>query len=463
MKGDFTRDTFDPARHFSRVLMQQGRVQLDADWNEQSSILLHYLQTLAADLIGPSAGPAAALGFEIKPDGKVFSIGAGRYYVDGILCENESTCDFTAQPDYPYKDKAIDYKNYSTQSGNFAVVLDVWERHLTFLDDNLIREVALGGPDTATRAKLVWQVRLLPADSCDEITKRLLEISSKLGKELMQARLKPEAIDPDPCITSPDSLYRGAENQLYRVEIHKSSIDLNGNSQPWSFKWSRENGSIVASWLDTNEDGGLVVSSARGFEAGKWVELTSSSDELTNQPGTFSRVSKVEGGALFLDPAPTWDKNTLQKIRQWDQSAVGDTVLKDGAVVGVEDQWFDLEDGIQVRFEPKHDYFSGDYWLIPARVATGQIEWPQDASGDPALLGPRGIRHHFAPLAMLAWDGRSLRELDNGDCRCIIPELRDCQRIGRADGGPKPSPAPAPAPKPVVKSASTSTRKKPSG
>ena len=37
--------------------MQQGRVQLDADWNEQADILLHYLRTLAADLIGPFGGP----------------------------------------------------------------------------------------------------------------------------------------------------------------------------------------------------------------------------------------------------------------------------------------------------------------------------------------------------------------------------------------------------------------------
>ena len=47
MKGDFTRDTFDASNHFTRVLMQQGRVQLDADWNEQTAILLHYLQSLA--------------------------------------------------------------------------------------------------------------------------------------------------------------------------------------------------------------------------------------------------------------------------------------------------------------------------------------------------------------------------------------------------------------------------------
>ena len=57
MKGDFTRDTFDRRHQFSRVLLQQGRVLLDADWNEQTSILLHYIRTLATDLIGPHGGP----------------------------------------------------------------------------------------------------------------------------------------------------------------------------------------------------------------------------------------------------------------------------------------------------------------------------------------------------------------------------------------------------------------------
>ena len=42
-ENDITRATFHRVKHFSRVLMQQGRVQLDADWNEQVSILLHYL------------------------------------------------------------------------------------------------------------------------------------------------------------------------------------------------------------------------------------------------------------------------------------------------------------------------------------------------------------------------------------------------------------------------------------
>src|SRR5258708_34003638 len=90
-RGDFTRDTFDSLKHFSRVLMQQGRVQLDADWNEQTSILLHYLQTLAADLIGPHGGPGD--GFRIVQmtdanDNLVpfeFKISSGSSYVAGTL------------------------------------------------------------------------------------------------------------------------------------------------------------------------------------------------------------------------------------------------------------------------------------------------------------------------------------------------------------------------------------------
>src|SRR5215211_207030 len=136
MKGDFSRDTFDATRHFSRVLMQQGRVQLDADANEQTAILLHYLQTLAKDLIGEHGGPGKVDGtpgdgFKItplldannRPVTNDFAIVKGHYYVDGILCENDSdTARYTKQADYVLK------------SGTSLVYLDVWERHLTYLE-----------------------------------------------------------------------------------------------------------------------------------------------------------------------------------------------------------------------------------------------------------------------------------------------------------------------------------------
>jgi len=158
MQADITRDTFDASNHYTRVLRQQGRVQLDADSNEQTAILLHYLQSLTADLIGPHGGPEYNLGFEVgsvEGDDKDFTIGAGRYYIHGILCENESQeATYKNQPDFhPHND---------LPDPPFLIYLDVWERHLTYLEMEdmdgsvvSIRESALNGPDTATRAQVV--------------------------------------------------------------------------------------------------------------------------------------------------------------------------------------------------------------------------------------------------------------------------------------------------------------------
>src|SRR5262245_8849851 len=108
-RHDGTRDTFDPLKHYSRVLMQQGRVQLDADWNEQVDISLHHLRRLAADLIGPSGGPGDDFQIMDKdasnnPLGFDFLLRDGHYYVDGILCENDALLRYTGQDDYPLTD-----------------------------------------------------------------------------------------------------------------------------------------------------------------------------------------------------------------------------------------------------------------------------------------------------------------------------------------------------------------------
>ena len=89
MKGDFSRYSFIKNRHYSNVLMQQGRVQLDADWNEFQAINDHHEQTACKDIIGRCGVPADGGGFGIgfAPDGKDLTISSGRIYVDGILCE----------------------------------------------------------------------------------------------------------------------------------------------------------------------------------------------------------------------------------------------------------------------------------------------------------------------------------------------------------------------------------------
>jgi len=517
MKGDFTRDTFDATRHFTRVLMQQGRVQLDADWNEQAAILLHYLQTLAADLIGPTGGPKENLGFGIVDPSTLptdeqtrlkrlgilplaagdFLIGDGRYYVDGILCENEDNVSYLYQPDAPGW-SALDNGN------SYLVYLDVWERYISSSEDDGIREVALGGPDTAGRARVVWQVRtLLPSvetarlhaelavlqrkleeakaakanDQIEIMTRRietlqkridssppafdcnsasnLLGSQAALSDAKLRARAKQDQPPTDPCVILPEARYRGPENQLYRVEIHTGSLDGNGNLAQPTFKWSRENGSVVFPILDLASD--TASNSTRvtlahlgrdlklSVAIGDWVELVNDDYALENRADRLLRVKDVDrvDMAVTLDGMPTatisTDPAKHPLLRRWDQKQ-GDPkqggleLGPDNAALIVEgageddSDWLALEDGVRIQFQPGGTYRTGDYWLIPARTATGDVEWPQtpDPSGKNlvvAALPPHGVLHHYTPLAVISVDGGNVKL--QGNCRCTInPPVR---------------------------------------
>src|SRR6185503_10816224 len=345
MKSDITRDTFHPSKHYSRVISQQGRVTLDADTNEQTSILLHYLRTLATDLIGPYAAPVMAAGFRLNKDSnESLEISAGRYYVDGILVENNSPCLYSQQPDNPLlEDDAFVKALVDKLDATYWVYLDVWERHITALEDESIREKALGGPDTCTRAKVTWQVKALDVgdnaragfkekrqkwltDKLTELESQLAATDSNLAKTkiqdridrvkaqletlekptpdsftsgcpypldfllpisdaLMGARVDPGAQIVDACVTSPDSKYLGAENQLYRVEVHRGGV-----AGEATFKWSRDNASVATAWIGSTGHE-LEVADARGFAAGNWVELSDDNAELRGLPGVLARVT----------------------------------------------------------------------------------------------------------------------------------------------------------------------------
>src|SRR5215217_8001958 len=73
--------------------MQQGRVQLDADWNEQVDIEAYRDRTTALDVIGRSGAPKGGGSFRVSttPDDKDLALAPGRFYADGILCELDTT------------------------------------------------------------------------------------------------------------------------------------------------------------------------------------------------------------------------------------------------------------------------------------------------------------------------------------------------------------------------------------
>ena len=77
LQGDFTRLRFDPAEPYSGVRMQQGRVQLDADWNELVDLVDRRIRTGTTDLVGASGAPAAAAAFAVAAGDHGVELGTG--------------------------------------------------------------------------------------------------------------------------------------------------------------------------------------------------------------------------------------------------------------------------------------------------------------------------------------------------------------------------------------------------
>jgi 1,4-dihydroxy-2-naphthoyl-CoA synthase len=76
MKADLTRSTDRPDQHYRAVRMQQGRVQLDAEWNEQQEILNRRIETETLDSLGAGAAvPIDHAGFLLTGAGKMFCAG----------------------------------------------------------------------------------------------------------------------------------------------------------------------------------------------------------------------------------------------------------------------------------------------------------------------------------------------------------------------------------------------------
>ena len=170
MSGDYSRKRFDPEKHFQGVLRQQGRVDLDADWNEYIDLQDRRWRAETIDVIGRCGVPAETPdGFKIQISGGQLAIGQGRIYVDGFLAENHGaafvfnaaleerygTAAIAAQ-DQPYSSTSI----VLTPGVRSLVYVDVWRREVTHLQEPGLIEPAVN-IDTTTRNQTAWQIRLL--------------------------------------------------------------------------------------------------------------------------------------------------------------------------------------------------------------------------------------------------------------------------------------------------------------
>lgn len=507
MTGDFTRDTFRPAKGYSSVRMQQGRLFTDADWNEEGDIHRGALRTTARSVIGASGFPEDAPGFAILAGAgaQTLLIGGGQAYVDGIglshaapvrlaLTRQSGAAAATrwrvdggarvAVGDYlvlagstlaqavrvatllddvdglqtfnaatalsAANGIAADlYRSAESQpfwpanalpqaQGDYLAYLDVWERPVTAADDPLIRESAFGGPDTAIRDQIVWQVKFASFADLIAANAATAPISctsfapgwSPFGPAAagrMAARARAAAAVADPCALPATGGYRSLENHLYRIEVH------NGGAAGGRWKWSRDNGTREARYAEI-DNGALILDSLgpdepSALKRDDWVEIVDEARLLSGQPGFFARLSDINGTRASLgeirhpdtlvaltDGSGAPDLGGLPArgiVRRWEGGLPVD-IVPGG--------WVAVEQGIEVFFAAGR-LATGDHWQIPARSLAATIEWPADeATGAEALLPPRGIVHHYAALALVNRAANGTWSVGS-DCRNIFPPL----------------------------------------
>ncbi|WP_327349100.1 DUF6519 domain-containing protein [Streptomyces europaeiscabiei] len=471
MHGDFTRWTFQPQQAYRAVLLQQGRVLLDADWNEQAAITAHHDEVRTGDVVGPDGGPTDGAGFAVvtaaaeRPAATPWSdlrITPGRYYVAGTLVEAPAPTapetvgwPFADQP-YVREVDGVPAVTEPATNGRYAVLLDVWTHHVTADERAALLEPALGGPDTTIRAQTVWRVRLMSLTAGQDMAALRAPGFFATTRGTMAALLSRPDAPVDPCrLTTSSGGYTRLENQLYRVEIRDTEA---GGTE---FVWSRENGSVVASLL-------AVTAAVDGDSAELTLDREGPDKELSIRPGDTVEVTGVDlqlrGRAGFLATV-TAQRGTRLTVH-WTGAApaslatLGRTPLVrrwEGPARPLDTGPLDLEDGIQVRFP--HDSgtrATGDHWLVPARTVrllygqtatAGSIDWPAGPNGQGEALPPSGPVRQTTALAILHRqnDGWTLE----ADCRRLFPALIHLVTLDPAGGDGQEAPPGRALPQPL--------------
>jgi hypothetical protein len=534
MHLDISRDSFDPnnpdpkIRHL-QVFHEQGRILLDAVLNQQIASMLHEVRTLATDMYGSHWGPgdfvnpadhtAGVSGaFKVQtPMNDNFEVLPGNYYVGGYRCQCPTGGSFRNQPFVPLileSDNDLPTKPY-------VVYLEVWERLLTDASAADLKDPALEQFDAPSASQVVWQIRVKnvtqapsgpPADPFvlkdpNDVTQGLKNLEVLLGdsveKSTGQLRVmpvqgvaeSPAQLHADLCESEIDERYRGLENQLYRIEIHRSGLAYGkasipdktseASSQCATFKWSRDNGSVIfpiLEWTPANDYASVRLARAGrdarfSLKAGDWVEyhdeVTILRNDLaeTSDRSIFRKLIQVQSvdaydptlitlkgtsGDFDLPQVPSDWKSFQDRrafLRRWDQQNLTTPLTNVQQILDSKDPiqspetngllvvaapddsdekalepagWLEIEHSIRIRFSAGY-YRRGDYWLIPARYASGRVLWPTklidpnnpNSGLIPMAQAPRTIEHHYAPLAVVT--STSAAPID---CRRIVTPER---------------------------------------
>jgi len=441
MTADRARVSYDPSRQYRLLVPQQGRVTLEADGNEAAMLAEEALRLETIDIVGPSGTPddgyAPTSG---KGPGDV-NIGPGTFYVGGWRLQrlaSEGKIDLAKQPDwvdFPAPALPPAQPPPPMTEGDFLVALLVNEQTVCAVEDQALREVALGGPDSAARTRLMQHFLSLPikgttcADGAKAVAQALKADGVTLDPATLQiksaAKLKvgfvPGPTSTDPCTPAAAGGYLGADNQLVRVTV----IDYDAAAKTGTLLWGWNNASIMyrASAGDPLHLTlkGTPIDGEHAPQKGQAVEILRTQSVLDSKNQNY--VASAQGFVTTVHDAYSFDTGQLSLTDQLPDAYTKDKTtlfirLWQATVPFVAGQPTKLDDisGITVTVTlpllPTAIALR-PYWRFAVRPSTPVRVYPQRYFD--AAQPPDGPRQWIADIAVMeaSREGATLVE----DCR----------------------------------------------
>jgi len=330
-----------------------------------------------------------------------------RAYVGGLVC--------TQPRDVLYRDQADPNDPVlTTPTGSMRkdlVYLDVWREPVTYVEDPDLREIALGGPDTATRSRVRHRVRVT------ENWNGVLPSGDGTGQGTLAT----------------EGTYTDRANRLYLVEVDKA-----GDFGTATVRWSEDNGSTIQRVIEALPPGStkVKVEDASAFQPGDFILIRKEfGDEQHQIAGIFGNTITLQqptGAQLALLPAgvrgvpgfTTFALGDRPKVQRWNAFGVPIVADSNDSTISAA---IDLSRGVKIRFGGRA-LKKGDFWTFRTRYLAGD-----DASGITAAARieavdfqpPQGVVHNYTPLALMLRDSAA----HEPDRIKIVRDLR--RRAGR--------------------------------
>lgn len=433
MGSDRARISYDKTREYRSVVAQQGRVTLEADVNEEAVIASEALRYETIDIIGPTGTPDNGYLVSVDASGNL-TVGPGIMYLGGWRMRFRQPVPIADQPEWIDQPPLAWTQN--PKQGLFVIALLVSEQEVQAVEDQDLREVALGGPDTAARTRLMQHIVAVPTndDTCAAVLKDWDRVLNPLGLALhphtfaldfdagLQVSFYPPAGPTDPCCPPAQGGYLGADNQLVRVTV--TSYDTANHTGTLLWGWNNASFLYRATLVDATANPQILtlspapVDSEHTPQINQVIEVLRSTMELGN-PADLNFIAAPEGEVIALANAgtvfdPTTNQLTLPAgtmltggyatdstplfVRVWQ----AEVPFTDGAPAQL-DAVSGLAVTIHMAALPSGSLEARPFWDFAVRPNTPQQVYPQRYLEEPQ--GPTGPRRWLTDLAIIETSG----------------------------------------------------------